>query len=48
MGKKHKEGGRKEYEKPKVTVIKLQIEERLMSCRKYQTGPTCAGNKSAS
>ena len=33
---------KKVYEKPKVTVIKLQIEERLMTCKKKSsTVPAC-------
>jgi len=48
MQNEHKVPLKKEYEKPKVTVTKLQIEERLMACLKYQQGPTCAGHKSAS
>jgi len=34
MQKKHEAPMKKEYKKPKVTVIKLQIEERLMACGK--------------
>jgi hypothetical protein len=34
MEKEHQKAGRREYEKPTVTVIKLQIEERLMACQK--------------
>ncbi len=36
---------KKEYEKPQVTVTKLQIEERLMQCLKYQHGSACAAHK---
>ncbi len=37
----------KKYEKPKVTVVKLQIEERLMACDKAP-GPGCRkGNKNS-
>ena len=39
MQKEHESPMKKEYEKPKVTVIKLQIEERLMACKKYPAGP---------
>jgi hypothetical protein len=44
MQKKHEAPMKKEYEKPKVTVTKLQIEERLMACLKIPAGgPDCAG-----
>ena len=32
---------KKEYEKPKVTVTKLQIEERLMACAKQPPTQAC-------
>jgi len=33
--KEHEARLKKKYDKPKVTVIKLQIEERLMACLKH-------------
>ncbi len=39
--KQDKKAGLKKYEKPKVTVVKLQIEERLMACTKLPSSATC-------
>jgi hypothetical protein len=46
MEKENGKDARKEYEKPKVTVIKLQIEERLMGCNKVNS--TCKPNQKLS
>ena len=41
MQKEHGASMKKEYKKPKVTVTKLQIEERLMQCGKTAGNVGC-------
>ena len=41
MQKEHEAPMKKAYEKPKVTVTKLQIEERLMACAKQPPTQVC-------
>ena len=45
MQKEHEAPMKKEYEKPKVTVTKLQIEERLMACAKQPSDKPCKKSK---
>ena len=41
MQKEHEAPMKKAYEKPKVTVTNLQIEERLMACNKQPPTQAC-------
>jgi hypothetical protein len=41
MQKEHEAPMKKKYEKPEVTVTKLEIEERLMACRKQRHQRRC-------
>ena len=45
MQKEHESPMKKKYEKPQVTVTKLQIEERLMACRKLPQESACKESK---
>jgi len=45
MQKEHEAPVKKKYEKPKVTVTKLQIEERLMACAKLPADKPCKNSK---
>jgi hypothetical protein len=45
MQKGHEAPMKKEYKKPKVTVTKLQIEERLMACAKLPADKPCKNSK---
>ena len=45
MQKEQEAPVKKKYEKPKVTVTKLQIEERLMACAKLPADKPCKNSK---
>ena len=48
MQKEHEAPVKKEYKKPKATVTKIQIEERLMACGKLPQDRPCKDAKRSS